>query len=384
VKAVDLITKVVGVLAAILGTAGYVLILGGAILWLRLQQVELPPEVPVSLASREELIATGAQAVAVWAVLVAALGALSAWIVTGKPERRRFGYLEAGLALAVTVATVRALDGDEHWMIALPAIAAFVAATGTLALWPSLDAVAAVLLPLGVGSGLAISLSYLSKGNGIATAAGATCIFGVLVLFTPALQNWRAHQERNYKALAQAEAGQQSGEEEEDGGAAEGEDQGESESEGEGVTVDPLVTAALERRVGKHRSPAVVWIGRIAVASLALIALGLVAVASQVDQDEDFHRAVVSLSNGDCLEGTYVARGKDQIALAQPDLVGTPGMRRITTIPLKEVLEVQVYGRSIPGVTLDRDKRCANHKRSILVYPPEAGGKGASSAGSQG
>ena len=347
-KAVDLITNVVGVLAAVLGIAGYVLVLGGAILWLRLLEVDLPPEVPVSLASREELIAIGAQAVAVWVLLVAALGGLAAWIVTGDPARRHFHYPEAGLSLAVAIATLLAI-GNAPLPALIPTGLAVAGACGAFVLyWPSTDRVIALLLPIGVGAGLGTSLALMDNRNGFATAAGAICIFGALILLTPKLQQWRARMEANRNALAQIE------------------DEGSKEDDG---PLSPLA-AALKQGPRPQRSPAISWIGRIAFASVALLALGVISVGSQLDHDENFHEALVTLANGDCVEGTYVVRGSDQIVIGHPKLDdGDEEQARIATIPVAQVLDVQVYGKSLPGVDLTRDDLCTRNQTEVLVLP---------------
>jgi hypothetical protein len=353
----DLITKVLGVFAALLGLAGYVLVLGSAILWLRLHQADLPTDVPVSLAAREELIAIGARAVAVWIVLVVALGGLAAWIVTGNPARRRFGYVEAGLALAVTLATLLALESEEGWLLALPALAVAIVTLGALLAWPSFEAVTAVLLPVAVGAGLAVLLSALGNGNRAATAAGATFIFGVLVLLTPQLQRWRASQDANQAALAQLWATKR------------GDDAGDQ------TKADPLA-AALKWGGSVPRSPAVLWVGRVAVAFIALLVVGTVAVASQVARNEDFSEALVSLTNGDCITGTFLARGKDQLVIAETDRGGKNDIARIAAIPTKEVLELQVYGDRGEGVGLVDVKGC-NGNTDAMVHPasPAVSGK---------
>lgn len=355
-KALDLATKVVGVLAAVLGTAGYVLVLGAAILWVRLQGVDLPPEVPVSLASRGELIALGAQAVAVWLLLLLVLGGLAAWIVTGDPGRRRFGYAEASLALTVTVSTLLAFEGDRWWTIIPAAIAVAYTCYGVWCYWPSLDTVTAVMLPIAAGAGLGLLLELFNNRSGFATAAGAAAIFATLMLLTPKLQQWRVRQEANRKALAQIEVEGWKGSEEN----------------------DPLklLTAALRQGPDQRRSPAVLWIRRIAFASLALLALGIVSVASQLDHDKNFHKALVSLVNGDCIEGTYVVRGSDQIVIGDPNLLDSePGDSRIATIPVSQVLDVQVYGKELDGIELERDELCAEHVSQVLVRPAKEDGK---------
>jgi hypothetical protein len=350
----DLASKVIAALAALLGTAGYVLVLGAAILWLRLQKVDLPTEVPVSLASRQELIAIGARAVAVWVLLVTVLGGLAAWIVSGDPQRRRFDRNEAGLALGVTISALLALDSAVPWVVLVPGLVAFYTTFKAVQAWPSLDAVTAVVLPIGAGLVLAFALSFLVQDDGVATLIGATFIFGVLVLVAPSLQRWRAQQEINQKALVQLEVQQHTS----------GDDLSEH---------DPLATALKQQGRGPSRSGIVVWIQRVAVVSVALLVLGVIAVASQIERDEDFHRALVSLTNGDCIKGTYIARGSEQIVLAQPNLKGDDKVPRITAIPTKEVLEVQVYGKSIEGAELTRDAECANSPDLVRPKPEESG-----------
>ncbi len=362
-NAVDLASKVIAALAALLGTAGYVLVLGAAILWLRLQQVDLPPEVPVSLAARQELIAIGAQAVAVWVLLVGVLGGLAVWIVNGDPQRRRFERNEAGLALGVTISTLLALHSSAPAVVVLPGLVALYTVAAAVYHWPSVEAVTAVVLPVGVGLGLAIALSFLVHDNGVATAIGATFIFGALMLVAPSLQRWRAQQEINQSALVGLRVQQRTS----------GHDLPED---------DPLATALKQQGRGPSRSDTVVWIERVGMALVALLVLGVIAVASQVERDEDFHRALVSLTNGDCVKGTYIARGSEQIVLAQPNLRSDEKRARITAIPTKEVLEVQLYGKSIEGADLARDAECAHSADLVRPAPEEAeGGSDAAAAG---
>ncbi len=357
-NAVDLASKVIAALAALLGTAGYVLVLGAAILWLRLQQVDLPPEVPVSLAARQELIAIGAQAVAVWVLLVGVLGGLAVWIVSGDPQRRRFERKEAGLALGVTISTLLALDSAAPVTVVLPILVAVFTVVMAVWYWPSVEAVTAVVLPIGAGLGLAVALSALVHDNGMATAVGATFIFGVLVLVAPSLQRWRAQQDVNRNALVQLKVQQQT-------------------AGGDLAENDPLAMALKQPGRTPKRSDAIVWIERVAVVLVALVILGAIAVASQVERDEDFHRALVSLANGDCVKGTYIARGSEQIVLAQPNLVSDEKRARITTIPAKEVLEVQLYGKPIEGADLARDDECA-HSADLVRPKSEEDGEATS------
>lgn len=345
-KAADLVSKIAAALAALLGLGGYVLIIGSSILWLRLSEAGLPPEVPVALAARQELIVLGAKAVAVWLALVAVLLGLGAWIVTGDPERRQFGYGEAFLALAMTLSTLLALSTDRIELLALPALAATIAVVGALLSWPSLEAVGASLLPAAVGTLLALALAAMHNGNDAATAAGATAIFIALVLATPYLQSWRARQKANQAALKRLAI------------------EGRSEEE----ALAPLISAL--QGDGNTRPTVVTWIGRGAVAAVVLILIGATAVASQLDQDENFHKALVSLTNGDCVLGTFVTRGNEQVVIAEPDEEGSTHPR-ITAFPSKEVLEVQIYSPLIEAAALERDTHCTAHP-DRLVAPPQA------------
>jgi hypothetical protein len=343
---IDLAEKIVGVLAALLGLAGYVLIVGGAILWLRLSEVDLPPEVPVSLAAREELIVLGAEAVAVWLLLVSSLVGLAAWIVTGDPARRKFGYAEAAFALAMTLSTLLALSEHQYELLSLPGAAATIAVIGALAAWPSLEGVGAALLPALVGTAIAVVLALLGNGNDLAPAAGASGIFLVLVLGTPYLQEWRSKQEANQAAIAQL---QQEGRDKEQ-------------------ALTPLLSA-LEQGGGRSRPKAVVWIGRVALGAVTLLLIGVVAVATQLDRDQNFHKALVSLANGDCLQGTYLVRGNEQVVIAQPNLTREDSRARIVAVPVKEVLEFQIYASRSEGEELARDEECKQSHDDRLVAP---------------
>jgi hypothetical protein len=352
--AVDLASKVVGVLAALLGLAGYVLVLGAAILWLRLHEAHLPTAVPISLATKGELIATGAQAVAVWALLVVALLAIGAWIVTGDPKRRPFGYVEAGLALSVALSTLLALESGETKLLAFPLAAAVISAGAAWYLWPSGEEIVALLLPTAAGAALAKALSAMSNINHAATMAGAIFVFGSLVLLTPSLQRWRARQDANQLALATLNATDRGGTGDPEGGRKEG----------------PL-KEALERSSPGVRSPRVLWVGRAAVALVVLITVGAIAVASQVKRSKDFNEALLSLTNGDCVQGTFITRNSDLVVLGEPDHVGggEDPNARLATIPAAQILALHIFGADEEGPELIGDEGCAGYESTALVRP---------------
>jgi hypothetical protein len=337
----DLSSKVIGVLAAILGLAGYVLVLGAAVLWLRLHQAHLPTDSPVALASREELLTIGAQAVAVWLVLAGALAGLAAWIVLGDPETRRFGYVEGGLALCIAASTLLAL-GTNPWLAALPAAALLTAAAAALLYWPSRDAVAALVVPALIAAAVGVSLSFISNGNRIAMTVGVALIFGVLVIFTPHLQKWRALHEPNQDAIARLPG-----------------------EEGEDPNLD-LIRKALKRGGRRPRPPLIAKVERAALVALGLVVLGTISVASQVDSDRDFHEARVLMNDGGCLVGSYVTRGNDEILLAEPDPNNEDSEARIAAVPAAETEEVQVYGKALSGPGLQRLDPCQASRGDVL------------------
>jgi hypothetical protein len=59
------------------------------VLWIRLREAHFPKEVPLSIASREELLVMGAQTLAVWLLLTVALLSLAGWLLTATGVSRR-------------------------------------------------------------------------------------------------------------------------------------------------------------------------------------------------------------------------------------------------------------------------------------------------------
>jgi hypothetical protein len=344
---VDLVTKAVGVLAGILGLAGYVLLLGAAILWLRLNQVELPTDVPVSMASREELLTIGAQAVAVWVILVGAVGALAGWIITGTSNTRPFGPVQAILALSLAPAMLLGL-GTWPPLLILPAAAVVVAVFASLKLWTSSDEVAALLIPAAVAVAVGAALSLFDNGNRMALTLGVVLIFGALAVLATRLQEWREVEERTAEAKALMDR---------------------LSSREETPPDLEVVAAALERGSGQARPPVLVWIKRVGLILLALFVLGSISIASQVDSNRDFHQARVRLSDGACLAGAYVARGSDSLIIGQPARgQNAQSEARITTIPTGKIEEVQVYGKPADAIDLERHDPCKPDAKDHL--PP--------------
>jgi hypothetical protein len=370
--ALDLASKVVGLLAALLGLAGYVLVIGATIVWLRLKEAHLPSEAPIALAGREELIATGAQAVAIWLILAVLFGCLAVWIAVGDPGRRRFGKAEALFAIVVTTSAAFALDSAwSPWLVALPGL---VAGGTAVACWlrrPPLEAALSALVPAAAGLLVAFAVWRLGK-NGFADAFGEALIFTVLMVAAPWLQHTRARWEANRAAIAQLEPG----------GKAEGT---------RGKTELRLLEELRRPRAAGGGPRSIVWMRGIAIGALALLVIGGIAVASQVDREENFNRGVLLLANGECVSGTYIVRGDEQIVLAQAKngekQEGSSTSRRVATFPTEEVSEVQIYAKSAAGYPLGAEKDCG-HDPAMKALAKDAGdrqggggGQGASGEG---
>lgn len=356
--AADLATKIIGVFAALLGLAGYVLVVGAAVLWLRLDHVHLPTSVVIASAAREELIAVGAQAVAVWIAFVSVLVFLATWIANGGRKHRRFGYREASLALALTVATLLAQDSSAPGLVAIPAVAALIAIGAAILLRRPLETVATIAIPALLAIGLGFALANVGLINDLAASIGATLIFGSLVFLTPLLQGEVTGREANQDALEQLKVI-------------------EAEESEPDRNLRP-VTAALAG--AESRLPALNRLEQAGVALLALLALGVIAVTSQINHEKDFHRVLLSLTNGDCVQGTFIARGNEQIVIGQPGKNEDDPEGRISLIPASEVLETQVYGKPGEGSDLKPPWNCARND-DVHVHPADPPKNGSSSGG---
>jgi hypothetical protein len=125
-------------------------------------------------------------------------------------------------------------------------------------------------------------------------------------------------------------------------------------------SIDVLLAALLRRagdRPSAGRRPLRAWLRMIAFGVVGMLILGWVAVASQLDKEHNFHRVLVSLTTGRCLEATYLARNSDQLVLA--DRQPNSDNSRVVVVPAKEVLEVQIQNPRGPGGELNMRHRCA-------------------------
>lgn len=348
--AADLAAKVIAAVTALLGLAGYVLVVGAAVLWLRLDHVHLPTSPVIASAAHEELVAIGAQAVAVWIAFAAVLGLLAAWIASGDPKRRPFGYREASLALTLTLATLFAEDSPAPELAAIPALAALLAIAGVAWRRRTVETVATVAIPTLLALGLGFALANVGLINDVAASIGAILIFGLLVFLTPRLQGGVVGSQANRGALEQLKI-RGAGEEEPD------------------RDLKPVAAALAGAETGL---PSLSRLTQVGAVLLALLVLGVIAVTSQVNQEKDFHRVLLSLSNGDCVKGTFIARGSEEIVIGQPGKSEEDPEGRISLIPASEVLEMQVYGTPGEGPKLSPPFACSDDT-GVHVHPASPG-----------
>jgi hypothetical protein len=113
------------------------------------------------------------------------------------------------------------------------------------------------------------------------------------------------------------------------------------------------------------------WFRSVGVAAFGLLLLGGIAVASQFDKQSLFRAALVSLSTGRCVRGTYLVRSGDRVVLGDQELYKAlapgsehyerkkrtqgrlgPPQNKVVVIPSDEVLELQVINPTAVGVRL--------------------------------
>lgn len=352
----DVVTQIVSVAAAVLGAAGYVLALGAAVLWLRLHDAKLPTEVPLALASREELIVMGAQALALWLLLATVAAVLAIrWIDRSETDRwvEVLSFL-VGVTLAAAVAY--AGDADLGWWfpIAVAALATIVFTAGLVLYRPATDLLES-LLPVAVGVALVWGVFQLADENRGKTLAFAGLTIAAVLRAVPALHELRLRRAANAAALLRLEALQRAPPPAGQPPEAQG-------------TVNTLIASLRERPGGTASTGAGGGRGAlrwIAAGVVALLALGTLAVASQLDRKHDFRHIVVTLMSGRCLTGTYLTRGPASLVLA--DL----GPRRAVVIPLKAVRTSQLNGAR--GTVQDLETtECAERDRILPQPAPRA------------
>jgi hypothetical protein len=223
----DGVARVLAALTAVAGLSALVAFTGGAIVWVRYQQAELPAEQAVAVTPKESLIATGGAALGLFA-LVGAIAVLVAYLIDheGTRPRQAIGVtvlagigvvcaislvdassedrVIASLVAAVTDAAAVALaivihqHGPKDWLRRhrwkLVICAGAVVAVGALVVWLALDDwVAAAILALAgaILVGLAcLALGVPAAGVVVRTLAVPALIVALALVLRFILNQW--------------------------------------------------------------------------------------------------------------------------------------------------------------------------------------------------
>ncbi|WCB93842.1 tail fiber protein [Baekduia alba] len=327
---------------AALGATGYVILMGAVVLWARLVQAHLPRAVPISLASRNELLVLGAQALAVWIVLAIALVALGARVSSQAVERRDV-LAGLGLGAATAIATLIVIR-SHHWWVdvlvsVLPAASVVVVLVVAVMLRPPASLLITALAPVAVGVALPLLFVVMgTEGQATSVTIAAWVIFILVLMVVPAIARLRALSVANTTAVAYFDAEQAKLDRA-------------AEITKTVAVADPRLVRLREALQQRQRALVTrLWVRGGVLAAVALIGLGGISVASQFDRANLFRSALVSLNTGRCIEATYISRDDDHVVLA--DRQGTTDANRIVVVPASEVLEIQILNPATPGVPL--------------------------------
>lgn len=368
-QALQAIGQVVSAIVAVLGTAGYVIVLGAIVLWIRLKEAHFPKEVPVSFASREELLVIGAQALAVWVALAAALLLLGSLLVRASLIDRRLAIADLAFGLACSIVVLAAMD-ETKWEVilvggALLASSAVAVVGWAVLLRPPFSVWVAALGPAAVGVALPFVVTTLGdESNGTGTVATTWVAFFLVLLLLPALAALRSQIGADSAAIDRLDM--------------ERDDLTPSDSAPAAGSarlhdVNRLLASLRDsRRAARTR----LWLRATAAGLTGLVLLGGIAVASQFDKKRLFRTGLVSLNTGRCVKATYLSRNKDYIVLGDQRRfkkgphdalveLDHPGQNKVVAIPADEVLELQVRNPTRRGIRMTT-ARCGGE---ALVAP---------------
>jgi hypothetical protein len=357
-----ILSRLLAGLAAALGAAGYVYLLGATVLWLRLHNADLPTEVPLSIATRSELIVIGAQALVVWLVLAVLLALVLASVLRSDWPGPAATIANATMGIAIAFSVFVAVDQDKPALLLPALVAALIACVAAAVFAPPGIRLTHTILWSAAGAASGFSISELvdsEEFGSLAAAWGAT--IALLVIAIALRGQWR-RREDSAAALAALEQRVAAIDKEID----------------TCVKADPKdprlprlrqqrgaleSTASQVRRkfgipVVASARPVWLWWRWAALIVFGLVVLGGIAVATQLDESKDFEKAVVALDNNTCVQGTYIARDENRLVLAeQPDTEGSEDVR-VAVIPAAKVVEVQV-GRPLGEPAALEPVKCA-------------------------
>jgi hypothetical protein len=332
------ISQIIAILVGILGAAGYVLVLGAVVLWIRLDQAHFGKALPLSVASREELIVIGAQALAVWLALALLLLAFASRIAEGEVLTRDDVVFLVLMGVAASILTTVAIHFPHDWRLAVIGVYVLAAvvwsALGVFGERPPTGAVGALVLSIGVGVGIPVVLAVLSDSESahLGTMAVVWATFVLVLLVLPVLQSERASINSGAAAVSALELRR------EESLAKAG------ESSAPMSAMDTRLLATLRAELASARTRFLMR--SIAAVTVGLLLLGGTAVATQYERKHLFREATVTLANGECVSGTYITRNKEQI------VVGDRPGGRLLVLPADGTKRLEVKDPSGEGVAV--------------------------------
>jgi heme exporter protein D len=341
VQAVQVLSQVVAALVAAVGATGYIILLGAAVLWVRLHEGYFPKEVPISFASREELLVMGAQALAVWFVLALALTVLAWRLVASETVQTRDVVADVALGFAVTVVTLAVVEVAETWTIwvgiGFAGAALLIVGFAAVRIRPPVAAWVAAVVPAIVGIAMPLCVRPLDALKTTPTVLTAWATFAVVLIWFPTMRAQRERIAANGGAISSLEL-----------------EYPDLRPNAQGALPPTVARLAVAIRSQLRKARVRLWLRAIIVSVAGLIVLGCIAVASQFDRLNMFQGAFVSLKDGRCIEGTYLSRNKEQVVLGdQQRLELLPGdqsraeedtlaRNRVIVIPASNIGDLQI------------------------------------------
>jgi hypothetical protein len=312
-------------LAAIAGLVGYVLVIGGVVVWLRLEHDGLASEAVLAATPHDELFIYGLETILAWVVFLA-LGGAAFVAFSARSAGADVGAVAVGAfgGVATTAGIVKTFgDGEAWWVLAIVVgLAALVLpiATGETDRWPR---VIRVLVAALLGAALASGVLWIYQNHSTFAILAVLLVVLSFVWIGWGLQRRLALGRDLDLELAAVPAGQRQ----------------------------------FRERLWRRRTPHswLVGIGSGALTAglvaFAAVVVGGAAVAVQVDGKHAFNRTRITLQNGKCIAGFYITRNDTEVLIAghftQAD--ADNGLKpSLVSIRRDDVAELQVRGPRRP------------------------------------
>lgn len=327
---------VLRVLGAVVALGGYVLLIGGAVAWLDVRRLGVPPLSVVAQMPRNELFGLGFEALLVWAALGLTATVVLAWATTASSEEtgELLVVFVAGLLFAAGFFAIGLIEAqwlrDASWALWIVGFLALLwfTAEGKASRLRTLvtDFWEPLVVGAVVGALLGVFLIGPGRWQGLLSAAGGTAAACWVAAALRERRTLRAEETELRRRTLEIRRELRRGD-------------GRPASLREAELRDAAELAAERRRDIAMRNRRATL--RVSGALLALAAaLGAGAVLSR--GSHDFWRARVTMTNGTCLAGTLLVDDGEGVLLAGREHESHPV--RMVKVPAGLVSSVQVLG----------------------------------------